>query len=220
MSTGATTSTQGQQGTQCMLEHLFNRAGCDKSAKHHYHTVYEPEFDTLRNEPINILEVGVFKGDSIKAWLEFFPNATIYGIDIFKRVRPEEIEVLNHERVKWLKGDSTNIAVRDMVKKQWPRIRFDVIIDDGLHTPDANAKTLHNLFPLLKKNGKFYVEDVWPLDVMTTKEMQHWWVQKYPERYNILEMNKFLKELDGKQTKRFDLRKQSGQPDSYIIRVQ
>lgn len=220
MSTGATTSTQGQQGTQCMLEHLFNRAGCDKSAKHQYHTVYEPEFDTLRNEPINILEVGVFKGDSIKAWLEFFPNATIYGIDIFKRVRPEEIEVLNHERVKWLKGDSTNIAVRDMVKKQWPRIRFDVIIDDGLHTPDANAKTLHNLFPLLKKNGKFYVEDVWPLDVMTTKEMQHWWVQKYPERYNILEMNKFLKELDGKQTKRFDLRKQSGQPDSYIIRVQ
>ena len=208
------------QGTQCMLEHLFNKAGCDKSSKHHYHTVYEPEFDTLRNEPINILEVGVFKGDSIKAWLEFFPNATIYGIDIFKRVRPEEIEVLNQERVKWLRCDSTNIFVRDQIKKQWPRIRFDVIIDDGLHTPDANAKTLHNLYPLLKKNGKYYVEDVWPIDVMTMKEMEHWWIQKYPERYNILEMNKFTKELEGKQIKRFDLRSTSGHPDSYIIRVQ
>jgi hypothetical protein len=55
---------------------------------------------------------------------------------------------------------------------------------------------------------------------MTTQEMQHWWIQKHPDRYNILEMNKFLKELDGKDTKRFDLRKQSGEPDSYIIRVQ
>lgn len=203
-----------------MLEILFNKYGCDKSSKHKYHTVYEPEFDTIRNEPINILEVGVFKGDSIRAWLEFFPNATIYGIDIFKRVSAQDIDVLQHERVKWLKGDSTNIAIREQIKKQWPRIRFDVIIDDGLHTPDANAKTLHNLYPLLKKTGKYYVEDVWPLDKMTSAELSHWWLQKYPERYNILEMNKFLKELDSKQVQRFDLRKETGEPDSYIIRVQ
>ena len=49
--------------------------------------------------------------------------------------------------------------------------------------------------------------------------MQHWWVQKYPERYNILAMNKFTKEIEGKDIKRFDLRAKSGQPDSYIIRV-
>jgi ubiquinone/menaquinone biosynthesis C-methylase UbiE len=188
--------------------------------KHNYHEVYEAEFDTIRNEEINILEVGVFKGDSVRAWLEFFPNATIYGIDIFTRVKPEDIDVLQHERVKWLKGDSTNIAVRDQIKKAWPRIRFDIIIDDGLHTPAANAKTLHNLFPLMKKNGRFYVEDVWPLDIMTTAEMQHHWVRSHPDRYNILEMNKFTAEISNKSTQRFDLRKSTGQPDSYIIRVQ
>lgn len=203
-----------------MLEELFNKYGCDKANKHLYHTVYEKEFDQLRNEPINILEVGVFRGDSIRAWLDYFPNATIYGIDVFKRVVPGDIDVLQHERVKWLKADSTNIAVREQIKKQWPRIRFDIIIDDGLHTPDANAKTLHNLFPLLKKNGKYYVEDVWPLDVMTMSEMEHWWIKKYPERYNILEMNKFTKEIEGKDVKRFDLRPFSNEPDSYIIRVQ
>jgi hypothetical protein len=128
--------------------------------------------------------------------------------------------VLQHERVKWLKADSTNIAVRDQIKKEWPRIRFDVIIDDGLHTPAANAKTLHNLYPLLKKDGRFYIEDVWPIDVMTTSEMNHWWIQKYPERYNILEQNKLTRELETKQTERFDLRPFSNQPDSYIIRVQ
>ena len=203
-----------------MLKDLFNKYGCDKAVKHMYDTVYEPEFDALRNEPINILEVGVFKGDSICAWLDFFPNATIYGLDIFTRVKAEDIDILQHERVKWLKADSTNIAVRDQIKREWPRIRFDVIIDDGLHTPDANAKTLHNLFPLIKKNGKFYVEDVWPLDIMTTEEMQHHWVRRHPERYNILEMNKFTTEFSGRAIKRFDLRKATGEPDSYIIRVQ
>ena len=203
-----------------MLDTLFNKYGCDKAKKHHYHTVYEPEFDSLRNEPINILEVGVFKGDSIRAWLDFFPNATVYGIDLFKRVSVEDIDVLHDDRVRFIKADSTNISVRSQIKKYWPRIRFDIIIDDGLHTPDANAKTLHNLYPLLKKNGRYYVEDVWPIDVMTTAQMDHWWIKKYPERYNILEMNKFTRELDGKDVKRFDLRKLSGEPDSYIVRVQ
>ena len=94
----------------------------------------------------NILEIGVFKGDSIKAWLEFFPNATIYGIDIFKRVRPQDIKVLNDDRVKWLKSDSTNIAVRDQIKKEWPRIRFDIIIDDGSHKQSDQLKALNHFY--------------------------------------------------------------------------
>ena len=72
----------------------------------------------------------------------------------------------------------------------------------------------------MKKNGKFYVEDVWPLDIMTTEEMQHHWVRKHPERYNILEMNKFTAQISDKSIKRFDLRKSTGEPDSYIIRIQ
>jgi|TARA_R110002153_G_scaffold23791_1_gene76519 ubiquinone/menaquinone biosynthesis C-methylase UbiE len=203
-----------------MLEELFNKYGCDKSKKHLYHTVYEKEFDSVRNDEINILEIGVFKGDSIRAWLDFFPNATIYGSDTFQRIVPGDIDVLNHPRVKWLKADSTNIAIRDQIKKEWPRIRFDIIIDDGLHTPAANAKTLHNLYPLLKKDGKYYVEDVFPLDIMTMKEMDHWWVKKHSNVYNILEMNKFTKEIEDKDVKRFDLRPFTNEPDSYIIRVQ
>jgi hypothetical protein len=61
---------------------------------------------------------------------------------------------------------------------------------------------------------------VWPLDIMTTAEMQHHWVRSHPDRYNILEMNKFTAEISNKSTQRFDLRKSTGQPDSYIIRVQ
>lgn len=213
------TSTVVQQGTQCMLDELFNKYGCDKASKHNYHTVYGKEFDKIRTDPINILEVGVFKGDSLRSWYDYFPRAQIFGIDIFKRIAVKDIPALQLDRVHWLKGDSTNIAIREQIKKQWPRVRFDIIIDDGLHTPDANAKTLHNLYPLLKKTGRFYTEDVWPLDILTLEEQQHWWLQKHQDRYNILEFSKYQKELDRKKVKRFDLRAQ-GEPDSYIVRVE
>lgn len=203
-----------------MLEKLFNTYGCDKAKKHHYHTVYQPEFEALKNAHINILEIGVFKGNSISAWLDFFPNATIYGLDIFVRVSPEDIAVLQHPRVKWLKCDSTNANSTSFIEKQWPNVKFDIIIDDGLHTPEANAKTFDNMFPLLKDTGSYYVEDVWPLDIATEKELKHRWLVTQPNEYNMLTMAKFLNAIDGKKITRFDLRSLSGEGDSYIIKIE
>ena len=203
-----------------MLKELFNKYGCDKAKKHHYHTVYQPEFEPLQNESINILEVGVFKGESASAWIDFFPNATVYGLDIFVRVSAEDIPILQHPRVKWLKGDSTHPSVSGAIQKAWPDVQFDIIIDDGLHTPEANAQTFKNLFPFVKSTGSYYVEDVWPLDIASQKDLQHYWLQKSPDIYNMLKMNMFLNEIDDKQVERFDLRKLSGQGDSYIIKVQ
>lgn len=203
-----------------MLKELFNKYGCDKAKKHHYHTVYQPEFEPLQNESINILEIGVFKGESASAWIDFFPNATVYGLDIFVRVSAEDIPILQHPRVKWLKGDSTHPSVNGAIQKAWPDVQFDIIIDDGLHTPEANAQTFKNLFPFVKSTGSYYVEDVWPLDIASQKDLQHYWLQKSPDIYNMLKMNMFLNEIDDKQVERFDLRKLSGQGDSYIIKVQ
>ena len=203
-----------------MLKELFNKYGCDKSKKHHYDTVYQPEFEPLQNESINILEIGVFKGESASAWIDFFPNATVYGLDIFVRVSAEDIPILQHPRVKWLKGDSTHPSVSGAIQKAWPDVQFDIIIDDGLHTPEANAQTFKNLFPFVKSTGSYYVEDVWPLDIASQKDLQHYWLQKSPDIYNMLKMNMFLNEIDDKQVERFDLRKLSGQGDSYIIKVQ
>ena len=203
-----------------MLKELFDKYGCDKAKKHHYDTVYQPEFEPLQNKPINILEVGVFKGESVAAWLDFFPNANVYGLDIFVRVQAEDVPILQHPRVKWLKGDSTHPSVSGAIQKAWPDVQFDIIIDDGLHTPEANAQTFKNLFPFLKSSGSYYIEDVWPLDIATIKELQHPWLQKSPEIYNMLKMIMFLNEIEDKQVERFDMRGLSGEGDSYIIKVQ
>ena len=204
-----------------MLKQLFDKYNCDKARKHHYHLIYEAEFEARREEPLNILEVGVFRGESTAAWVDYFPNATIYGLDIFTRVKMTDIPILKHKRVKALRGDSTNVTIGREIEKKWPWAKFDIIIDDGLHTPRANADTFTNLISLMKPDGAFYIEDAWPLDKMTTEQLRHPWIVKHPERYNALEMEYFLRKVDNGNycIERFDNRKLSGEPDSYIFKV-
>ena len=84
------------------MRKLFDKYECDKGWKHEYEKVYEPDFEALKEQPINILDIGIWKGASMEAWLDYFPNATVYGIDIFTRVTPEEVPALSKHRTKWL----------------------------------------------------------------------------------------------------------------------
>ena len=135
------------------LNSIFIQNGCDKGTKHTYSKVYEKDMEKFRNEKINLCEIGIFKGASIASWLEYFPNATIYGVDTFQRINPEEIEVLQNPRVKWLIADSLKAGVGIKIQKEWGDVKFDFMIDDGLHTPEANALTFQNFSPFLKKCG-------------------------------------------------------------------
>lgn len=202
-----------------MLGKLFNKYGCDKTTKHKYDKIYEPEFEPLKDQEINILEIGVFKGESTKAFLEYFPNATIYALDIFVRVVPEKLDVLKHPRVKWLQADSTADNANELFKEKFGDVEFDIIIDDGLHTPAANTATFNNFFPMLKDGGTFYVEDVWPLDIMDINQKKHSWLRKHPNEYTSLKMNEFLEAINPHDVTRFDNRNMTGCPDSYIISV-
>jgi len=205
------------------LENLFNKFGCDKAKKHHYHLIYQDRLASFKDKQFNLLEVGIFRGESIKAWLEYFPQAQIYGIDIFTRVKVEDIDVLQDPRVHWLKTDSTQAGVQFQMSSKWKDVQFDVVIDDGLHTPRANADTLKNIWPRVADRGQYFIEDVWPLDTMTSQQLQHPWLLRYPERYNQLEMNYFRTTLNkvvgDSQIIDHDNRKLSGEPDSYIIEV-
>ena len=141
-------------------------------------------------------------------------------MDTFQRINPEEIEVLQNPRVKWLIADSLKAGVGIKIQKEWGDVKFDFMIDDGLHTPEANALTFQNFSPFLKKCGIYYVEDAWPLDIMTMDEMNIDWIKNRSDRYNMLKMNTFFSSIEDFRYKRFDLRKDRGIPDSYIFRIQ
>jgi hypothetical protein len=94
--------------------------GSDKgSIKHNYTAVYEQHLAKLKSEPVNLLEIGVACGASLKMWSRYFPYGRITGVDI----RPECAALC--------KGyPNIEIKIADATKERMFG-DWDVIIDDG-----------------------------------------------------------------------------------------
>ncbi len=99
-----------------------------------------------------MFEIGVDQDKSIKLWEEYFPKATIYGMDIDLQYKFPRGEVF--------KGDQSNLDdCAKVVQKIGQKIEF--ILDDGSHEPDHQILTFIYLFEnLLKEGGTYIIEDI------------------------------------------------------------
>jgi hypothetical protein len=56
-----------------ILNDLGLKYGTDKSSSSHgYLDIYERHFCQMKDEPIRVLEIGIFNGSSLKMWEEYF----------------------------------------------------------------------------------------------------------------------------------------------------
>ena len=126
----------------------FDRNKTDKgSGLHGYHEMYSDLFTAI--SPITrMLEIGVLDGKSLAVWCELFPEAEIVGSDI--KLRPVPVAA---QRAKFLVHDSTKQGVAELVGEG-----YDLIIDDGDHSPEAQWSTFQNLTNCWTK--AFVIEDV------------------------------------------------------------
>lgn len=137
----------------------------DKAGKHNFLKVYEKYLEKDKDSIKNILELGIYNGSSIRMWRDYLPNANIYGIDmLYSR--------LSLEKTTLFKCHQSNIPrMLGIMKKIGNDI--DIIIDDCSHRMDDQQTSLAALFPYVKKNGLYVIEDV-----HTSNDWQL-------ERYNI-----------------------------------
>ena len=152
---------------------MFNKYGSDKDRNGYSH-LYSILFDHIRFNNMNVLEVGVgtmvqnacssmkgympdsYKpGASHRAWNDYFPNSKIYGIDI----QPDTI--FEENNIKTFLCSSVEKTNVDSLMSNL-NIKFDIIIDDAWHWDDAQKRTLMNLFPYLKDDGLYIIEDIYP----------------------------------------------------------
>ena len=113
--------------------------------------LYEKYFSSLKNSKINILEIGVEGGDSLRIWREYFTNANICGIDIDKK----DFKIDNTEI---LQGDQSD---KNFLKTLIDKYKnFDIIIDDGSHQAKHIIASFKFLFPHLNNNGIYVIEDL------------------------------------------------------------
>jgi SAM-dependent methyltransferase len=151
------------------LEFLFNKHGSDKGWDHKYHYLYGSLLGPRRHHALRILEIGLgtnnpnlistmgkngIPGASLRAFRDFLPNAKIFGADIDKPI------LFKEDRIETYYVDQTNTASFDDLLFSLGMEGFDLVIDDGLHAPNANIATLAFALRILKPNGWFVVEDI------------------------------------------------------------
>lgn len=140
------------------LEEIGIQHGADKTVHHGLFSFYEKHVQHLRDEPINLLEIGVLQGRSIVTWREFFKNAnSIQGADVnptFESNMPADtsFHLLDQFDIVSLQRFAKNAVESKQM--------FDIIVEDGCHQQRAQQNTLFSLWPCVKPGGFYFLEDI------------------------------------------------------------
>jgi len=149
---------------------VMTKHGSDKGRAHNYTTVYSALFRGRYDQPLRIFELGLgtnspdvpstmgvfgVPGASLRGWRELFPHAFVYGADIDRGILFQE------DRIKTFYCDQLD---RSSVRELWshPDLQagVDIIIEDGLHTFEANVSFLEESLDHLRPGGIYICEDI------------------------------------------------------------
>jgi SAM-dependent methyltransferase len=160
-------NNQSAKAAAAELKLLFDKYGSDKATEHDYYHLYGSILSN-RSATVNILEVGLgttnkaiasnmglrgSPGASLRAFSEFLPNAVVYGADVDRQI------LFSQQKIKTFFVDQTELQSFDALAASVD-CDFDLVIDDGLHSPNANIATLIFAYKKLKRGGWFVVEDI------------------------------------------------------------
>lgn len=126
----------------------------------HYFDAYSEHFESLRQTPVKLLEIGVSHGGSLELWRQYFgPSATIFGID--KNAACKNVAA-NYAEVRI--GDQSDEEFLGRVVDEMDGL--DLVIDDGSHVSRDQMTTFRVLFERLSEGGLYAIEDThtsyWP----------------------------------------------------------
>lgn len=140
----------------------YKGRGTDKNTHHSFVSgFYEKEFEKYRDRPIRMLEIGVFNGGSAALWSRYFSNADIYAVDLVDRIHDDN---RNLKGVRYYFGDAYH---PDRFSAD---LRFDIIIDDGPHTPLSQVQAICYYLKHLNPGGVMVIEDIGSPDLFPVLE--------------------------------------------------
>jgi hypothetical protein len=149
------------------LSELFKTYGSDKSTVHNYYKIYSFLLQEL-GEHKKIFEIGLGTnntdvvstmgkdgkpGASLRAFRDATSKAQIFGADFDTRI------LFSEERIESYFVDQTNPKTFDELSIKIGS-DFDLMIDDGLHSPNANLHSLFFFLQNIRVGGYAVVEDI------------------------------------------------------------
>ena len=138
---------------------LVNNSKTDKNTRHSYLPLYELLLIDKKETALNVLEIGIDRGGSIKLWSDFFTSATIYGLDIMPN-RKVWRNIKNKENI--ILYTSTDAYNADFFNSHflYQNITFDVILDDGPHTLESMQQFIKLYSQVMATDGILIIEDI------------------------------------------------------------
>ncbi|OQX08886.1 MAG: hypothetical protein BWK73_24225 [Thiothrix lacustris] len=121
-----------------------------------YLSEYDRLFDSYRDKPIHLLEIGVQNGGSLEIWGKYFSHAvSLTGCDI----NPDCASLhYDDPRIRVIVGDANAPVI---IQKIFDiNAQFEIIIDDGSHFSSDIIKSFMLYFPKLAHGGLFIAEDL------------------------------------------------------------
>lgn len=132
--------------------------GTVKGEAHAYTEFYNDIFEQYKNtgKKINILEIGVDTGASLKMFNMFFDyNCEIYALDIDLSKNTYQAENVHLYHV-----NQNNKQEIENFLANINNIKFDIILDDGSHQLEHQIHSLLYLYKSLSETGIYVLEDL------------------------------------------------------------
>jgi hypothetical protein len=130
--------------------------GTDKSSASYlawdYLSSYDRLFRPWRDKTINMIEIGIKEGNSVRLWHRFFKSAAIVGVDI-----DPQCKQWAGGRVVVEIGSQADPAFLARITGTYPPT---IVLDDGSHQAEHIVFTFEHVFPKLEAGGVYVIEDL------------------------------------------------------------
>ena len=166
---------------------LIDNKTTKKNTLHSYLELYQNLLESKKLSAKHVLEVGIYNGGSIKLWSDFFPNATVYGMDIEDghRIQSDIVGKPNIILLTSTDAYSDEVFSKEILGRN---IKFDFMLDDGPHTYESMVRFIHLYSQVMTDDGILIIEDVqqidW-LDNLKNEVPQH--LRQYVKTYDLRE---------------------------------
>jgi SAM-dependent methyltransferase len=137
------------------LDLSLDQYDTDKVASR-YLEKYDPVLVPWLDKRITLLELGIRTGGSLLLWRDYFPLATIVGVDIDPLPRLEAMD-----RIHMYQGSQADPEFLTHMAREIAPDGFDIIIDDASHLGELTKAAFWHLFEHHLKPGGLYVIEDW-----------------------------------------------------------
>ncbi len=143
------------ENSKTYRETYFSNRNFNSDKWDHYFEIYDHLLKPYYGTDITYVEIGVQNGGSLEVARELFGgHSKIVGLDIDARCKALESSGIASHIVIGSQVDEKTLAELILLAPE-----IDILIDDGSHVQSHMIATFINLFPYVKENGVYTIED-------------------------------------------------------------